>query len=80
MDKRKLLSTAWPSILKEKVLSKSLEKKLKDFWKNIKGPTGQYRGSKATVNKPKFKGTLIQVGNLKLELFPQDYRYTKTAF
>ena len=46
MDKRKLLSTAWPSILKEKVLSKSLEKKLKDFWENIKGPKGSIGGQR----------------------------------
>ena len=67
-------------MLNEKVLSKSLGQKLKDFWENIKGPPGQYRGSKATVKKSNFKGTLIQLGKFKVELFPQDNRNSKTAF
>ena len=62
------------------VLSKSQGQNLTDFWENIKGPLSQYWGSKATVNKPKFKGMVIQVGDFKLELFPEDNRNTKTAF
>ena len=41
----------------------------KNFWENVKGPLGQYWGSKATVNKLKFKGRVIQVGNSNFEMF-----------
>ena len=52
----------------------------KDFWENVKGPLGQYWESKATVSKPKFKGTVIQLGNFNLEPFPYDNRKTKKSF
>ena len=52
----------------------------KDFWENVKRPLGQYWGSKTTVSKPKFKGTVIQVGNFNLEPFPYDNKKTKKSF
>ena len=59
--------------------SKLLGEKLNDFGKILKVQEASMR-SKATVNKPKFRGTVIQLGNFKLELFLQDNRNTKTAF
>ena len=53
---------------------------MKDFWEDIKGLPVQYWGSRATVNKPKFKGMMIRVENFKLELFPQDIETLKKCF
>ena len=61
-----------------KILSKWLGQK--GLLGNVKGPLSQYLRSKATVSKPKFKGTVIEVGNFNLELFPYDKTNTKKSF